>query len=211
VKIVLPILLILFAAPLSARAKDAAIKIDSISVASKYMFERQAYIQSERPVANVHATWTQSSDFSAYGFAQVGDRGGREVDVGELYSHDLGKVNVHGELSIYMYPSGGKPVYTEAAGVSVLVGPVFIDGDVQHYSGLFTSTLTSVAVRVPLKLAGFSPEVTLGKGFNRPEHLDPWYARISVPLSHSEHAPTLGFRGFWGAGTGVLGELVVHF
>ena len=196
----------LFLVPVPALAGD--VTLGEVQASSSYVFERQAARVSKNPVANVSINWQQSTDVSGYAWVQLGDRYGRELDLGETFSHDFGHVNVHGEAAVYLYMDGFKPVYTAGLGASVPAGPVFLDVDIQRYTGGFDSTLKSIAVRIP---STSGVEISFGKAWNKPEHLNPWFGRVSLPVGRGKHAPTVGLRGFMGAGHGAVVDVTAHF
>ncbi len=191
--------------PLAARAegetdRPATVVVEG-SVATNYIFPKQAIVVSRNPVVNATVTWNQSTDFSGYVWGQIGDYDAVEVDVGESFSHTLANgVNVHSEAAIYLYPNGSSiPVGTVAVGVSVPLGHGFIaSADAQVYRGGFDSEFYSVDVSHAVGVA----TVTIGHAWNPRQRLEPTYAMVSVPLGHSERPVTIGFSGFIGAGHG---------
>lgn len=137
----------------------------------------------------------------------------RQAFVASTCSGKLGDVDVRVTAGGYFYPAGGsQPIYTVAAGATIPVGQVAFDLDVQRYEGALESTLVSVSASTTLRVSeSFQPRVTFGRAYNDPEGTSPWFARASVPLWQSDSAPTIGVRGFWGEGAGVVFDLVGTF
>lgn len=183
------------------------------TVSSGYVFERQAFVASTSAVANVSATFEHGNCLSSNLWGQVGDQASTEFDATATCSGKLGNVDVRATVGGYFYPAGGsKPIYTIAAGATVPVGQVSFDLDAQRYEGALESTLVSVSASATLRISeSFQPRVTFGRAHNEPEGTSPWFARASVPLWQSDNAPTIGVRGFWGDGDGVVFDLVGTF
>jgi hypothetical protein len=174
----------LMAVPSIAHAEDQPSKTIQVTVSgsSRYVFETQAAVVSRNPVINVNVDWNQSKNLSGFVWGQVGDKNGREIDVGEAAHFDLGHgVEAHGMVAGYFYPDGYQAIYTASAGISVPVEHFTVSVDVQRYiGGLKTTKFTAAVSR-------------------------------TVKIGPVEHGPVLGFRGFVGAGSGGVVDLTYRF
>jgi hypothetical protein len=184
----------------------------TVSTSSRYVFETQAAVVSRNPVINVNVDWNQSKNLSGFVWGQVGDKNGREIDVGEAAHFDLGHgVEAHGMVAGYFYPDGYQAIYTASAGISVPVEHFTVSVDVQRYIGGLKTTKFTAAVSRTVKIGPVDVDLTVGKAWNTQDFrgVNPWYGHVSVPLG--KHGPVLGFRGFVGAGSGGVVDLTYRF
>jgi hypothetical protein len=196
---------VLFASVLSAVLVPTIGHAADWTVSSAYIFEKQAFVASSSPVANVSFDLNPILGITPNVWAQVGENKlSTELDITGSVTRELGPIEVTVLGGGYFYPvGGGKPIYTAAVSAAVPMGPVTLAGNVQRYEGWLKSTQINMDASVAIKKVNF----TLGKAWNDPEDLNPWYGEVSFPLGTSEQAPRLAVRGFWNAGAHIAVDL----
>lgn len=178
----------------------------SIGAATGYVFEDQAFLL-EGPVLHASVDQELGNGFSVNVWGQVGeDELAREIDLTATWSREFEGVALSATVGGYFYPSGGsQPIYVASAAASIpLHEHVALELTVDRYEGALESTVYAAA------LAGtFGPvEVSLGKSVNRPEDIEPWFFRGSIPLGRGDSPVRLGVRGFWDGYDGESGAVL---
>lgn len=179
-----------------------------MAVASDYMYEDQAY-EVPGAVVNGYVSVDLGNGFSADGWAQYGEADeSQEVDLTLSWTREVGDVTFTATGGGYFYPTSDlETIYVMSASAEIPMGPVALELGVDRYSGGFDSTVYSAAVSGTVGMV----DVFVGRAYNDPEDITPWFARVSVPIGPEESGFRIGARGFWGADEGVALELTKDF
>lgn len=179
-----------------------------MGVGTSYVFETQAY-QVDGAVVNGYVSYDLGNGFSADAWAQYGEADeSQEVDLTLSWSRDLGGVTVSATGGAYTYPTSDlETIYVMSGSVAVPAGPVSLEFAVDHYQGGLDSTVYSAAVSGTVGVV----DLSVGRAYNDPEDIAPWFARISVPVGPEESGLRVGARGFWGEGEGIVVEVSKDF
>ena len=202
------ILIALGTAP-AALAQDEPSRVSyGVGAATSYVFEKQAY-QVDGAVLNGYVSADLGNGFSADAWAQYGEADeSQEVDLTLSWTREFEGVTFTATGGGYFYPTSDlETIYVVSASAEIPMGPVALELAVDRYSGGLDSTVYSAAVSATMGPA----DVAVGRAYNDPEDIAPWFARVSVPVGPEESGIRIGARGFWGADEGVVLEVTKDF
>ncbi len=179
-----------------------------MAVATDYLLEMQAY-QVPGPVASGWVSVDLGNGFSANAWGQIGEEEeAQEVDLTLSWTRTLGDVTFTATGGGYFYPTSDlETIYVMSAAVEVPMGPVSLELTADNYRGGLDSTVYAAAVS-----GSVGPvDVSVGRAYNDPEDIAPWFARVSVPVGPEDAGFRIAARGFWGADEGIVFELLKDF
>ena len=195
-----------FAFPCAAAAAEG-----SCAVESAYVFEKQAFVASGKPVVNCGASFDLGNGFTADPWAQGGeDKISEELDLVGGWHRDFGTVTVHAVGGGYFYPTSNfETIYTVGGGVSTSVHGVIVDASVQQYWRGYKTTQWGLSGTRQFSVGDDKNlSLTLGIGRNTANHSTPVFGAISYPLT--ARLDLFG-HGFVDHGSGGSFGLRAHF